>query len=26
LTIYAKNENENIPISILKKIKEELGL
>jgi mRNA-degrading endonuclease RelE of RelBE toxin-antitoxin system len=26
LTIYAKNEDDNIPISILKKIKEELGL
>lgn len=26
LTIYAKNENENLPVSILKKIKEELGL
>lgn len=26
LTIYAKNEDENIPIYILKKIKEELGL
>jgi mRNA-degrading endonuclease RelE of RelBE toxin-antitoxin system len=26
LTIYAKNENENIPISILKKIKEELEI
>ena len=26
LTIYAKNEDEDIPISILKKIKEELGL
>jgi mRNA-degrading endonuclease RelE of RelBE toxin-antitoxin system len=26
LTIYSKNEDENIPISILKKIKEEIGL
>ncbi|MCC8397941.1 MAG: transcriptional regulator [Rickettsia endosymbiont of Labidopullus appendiculatus] len=26
LTIYAKNEAENIPAAILKKIKEELGL
>jgi mRNA-degrading endonuclease RelE of RelBE toxin-antitoxin system len=26
LTIYSKNEDENIPISILKRIKEELGL
>ena len=26
LTIYAKNEDENIPLSILKKIKEELKL
>lgn len=26
LTIYAKNEDENIPVSILKKIKEELKL
>jgi len=26
LTIYAKNEAENIPASVLKKIKEELGL
>ena len=26
LTIYAKNEDENIPVSILKRIKEELKL
>ncbi len=26
LTIYTKNEAENIPASVLKKIKEELGL
>jgi len=26
LTIYAKNEDENIPVSILKRIKEELTL